>query len=576
LKASFDQRSKHFSILRLICFIAMAFSVYQCFVTAYLTIQIIMSVLFLIFFLALVKRHDKIQRRRDWVERMLLINSNELNVLQNKPSVFDNGMAYFSTDSYYYDLDIFGEGSVYHLLNRTGTTIGANALADQLKIPLSDIEEICQQQNAISELSQHTDFRQQITAAGMKDKGKASDIKNIQAWFDSDKNLSKSWWKYVIAAGILLLITALIYCIVTGNYYFITPAFLLNLGTCIVISKGISEAHNKLSGAGKLLEQYADIFSIISNSNFSNNLLSGIHKISHNADKRLKSLASIIDLFDQRINFLVAVFFNGFFFYDLLCVMKLEKWKKTNAHYVNDWFKSLAKIDALNSFATYAFNNPQYTAPSILSDNEQIIEAKSLAHPLIPADKRVSNHVSFGAKSKVILITGSNMSGKSTFLRTVGVNMLLASCGAPVCASEFGFYPVKIYTSLRQSDSLQEDTSFFYAELKKLGKIVKNLEAGEKAIVMLDEVLKGTNSDDKTYGSQELIHRLVHFNALSLIATHDITLGKMEKESEGLIENYCFESAIENDELLFDYKLHKGIAVNKNATFLMRKMGIIS
>lgn len=573
-KLKADKKSKQFSGFRLLCFFALAFCIYQCFVSPHQQLFIISSVALFIAFLGLIKLHDKVQRHRDRLERMLLINTNELNVIRNKASELDNGQKFFSTNSYYYDLDIFGTGSVYHLLNRTGTSIGSAALAQRLKNPLLDADTIQQHQQAIKELSQKTDFRQNILATALSDTGKTTDINYLKDWANNSVNLSKKWWKLAVILAPALFALILLYSIFAGNYYWVTLIYFVNLGACYFISRGINHIYSKLSGASKLLSQYADIFTIISNDKPESQIASKLYNTASSANKPFKSLASIINLFDQRMNLLVAAFINPIFFYDLHCVMQLERWKKNNAANIEKWFDCLAQTEVLNSFATFAFNNPQYVFPNI-SDNNTIIHATQLAHPLIASGKRVDNNVEFGAGSKVILITGSNMSGKSTFLRTVGVNMLLASCGAPVCARQFTFYPVKVYTSLRQSDSLQEDTSFFYAELKKLSEIVKNLETGEKAIVLLDEVLKGTNSDDKTYGSQQLIRRLVHFNALSLIATHDITLGRMENEYNGTIENYCFESTIENNELLFDYKLHKGIAVNKNATFLMKKMGII-
>jgi DNA mismatch repair ATPase MutS len=203
------------------------------------------------------------------------------------------------------------------------------------------------------------------------------------------------------------------------------------------------------------------------------------------------------------------------------------------------------------------------------------ITATQLSHPLIPAKQRVPNDFTIGNKEKLILVTGSNMSGKTTFLRTTGVNLLLAQCGAPVCAAAFSFTPMQLLTSLRVSDSLQEQTSYFMAELKKLQQIIHSLQDGGPALVLIDEILRGTNSEDKTYGSEQFIRKLLLYPCLSLFATHDLSLGKMEEEKAGLISNYCFESIIEDDELHFNYKLQQGVARNRNASFLMKKMEII-
>ncbi len=210
-----------------------------------------------------------------------------------------------------------------------------------------------------------------------------------------------------------------------------------------------------------------------------------------------------------------------------------------------------------------------------LSDGAPFIAATGLVHPLIPAAERVCNDFSIGKKQRLYIITGSNMSGKSTFLRTVGVNVLLARCGAPVCAMRFACSPMAIHTSLRQSDSLQDQVSLFYAELRRLQTILQSLEQDAHALVLLDEVLRGTNSDDKLYGSQQLVRRLLSLGAAGLLATHDIELAKLETEFSDTLSNLCFESIITDDELLFDYKLKTGVAQNRNATFLMRKMNII-
>jgi DNA mismatch repair ATPase MutS len=198
-----------------------------------------------------------------------------------------------------------------------------------------------------------------------------------------------------------------------------------------------------------------------------------------------------------------------------------------------------------------------------------------MGHPLIPASRRIANDLTVGRNESLILVTGSNMSGKTTFLRTLGVNLLMAECGLPVCATSFRFTPLHLLTSLRISDSLQEQTSYFMAELKKLQKIIGQLHTGAPALVLIDEILRGTNSEDKTFGSEQFIRKLLGHRCLSLFATHDLSLGELEHQLPGRISNYCFESVIENNELHFDYRLQRGIAHNRNASFLMEKMNII-
>jgi DNA mismatch repair ATPase MutS len=279
-------------------------------------------------------------------------------------------------------------------------------------------------------------------------------------------------------------------------------------------------------------------------------------------------------MFDQRLNAFMALFLNGLMAYDLQCIYMLEKWKKRNSATVEAWFALLADAECYVSLGTFAYNYPGYAFPTILNGPARIA-ATGMAHPIIAPGNRVSNDIDLGSGANLIIITGSNMSGKSTFLRTMGVNVLLARLGAPVCARQFSCTPLHIYTSLRQTDSLLENESLFFAELKKLQHILQGVRENENALVLLDEVLRGTNSDDKLQGSRALVRRLSEIGCLTVMATHDLQLTDMADTMAGKVHNYCFESVMEENNLYFDYKLKKGVSQNKNATFLMEKMGII-
>jgi len=286
-------------------------------------------------------------------------------------------------------------------------------------------------------------------------------------------------------------------------------------------------------------------------------------------------LSQLASFFDQRLNVLVNIFLNSFLLYDLHIMAGLEKWKETYKDKFHEWIDAVGNIESLNSLSSLAFNNPEFVYPAPIHDTDLRISASQLAHPLIPAAERVANDCTIGKDQRLILVTGSNMSGKTTFLRTLGVNLLLAQCGAPVCAGDFSFTPMQHLTSLRVSDSLQEHTSYFMAELKKLQRIIHHLREGSPSLVLIDEILRGTNSEDKTYGSEQFIRKLLQYRCLSFFATHDLSLGSLEKEMPGLVSNYCFESNISGDELHFDYRLRQGLARNRNASFLMKKMDII-
>jgi DNA mismatch repair ATPase MutS len=233
----------------------------------------------------------------------------------------------------------------------------------------------------------------------------------------------------------------------------------------------------------------------------------------------------------------------------------------------------LAEADALCSLANFHFNHPESVFPSIAEDGI-LLRARGMGHPLIPTRTRVDNPADITGWRHFTIITGANMAGKSTYLRTVGVNLVLAMAGSAVIAVEMTFCPAQLITSIRTRDSLQKNESYFYAELKRLKQIIDRLSQGQKLIILLDEILKGTNSRDKQSGSRALLEKLLHHDASGIIATHDLALGEMEKDHPGNIINKSFEVVIENDLLVFDYKLKEGIARQMNATFLMKKMGI--
>ena len=277
---------------------------------------------------------------------------------------------------------------------------------------------------------------------------------------------------------------------------------------------------------------------------------------------------------DQNLNILVSVILNGLFMFNLHLLLKVEKWKKQNQENVPNWFEAIATFDAMSSLANFAYNYPDYVYPKQI-DEEFEFSAENLGHPLIAEANRVVNTIEIKGWNQFAIITGANMSGKSTFLRTIGVNYILAMAGASVCASKLSFYPIQIHSSIRTSDSLTRNESYFYAELKRLKKIIDELESGKKKLILLDEILKGTNSKDKQAGSIALIEQLLHYKSVGLFATHDLMLGELAPRFPGQVNNLCFEIQIENDKMLIDYKLHEGVCKNLNATYLMKNMGIL-
>jgi DNA mismatch repair ATPase MutS len=291
------------------------------------------------------------------------------------------------------------------------------------------------------------------------------------------------------------------------------------------------------------------------------------------ASKEVGRLVKLLDALDQRGNVLLTFLLNGLFFWELRQAIKIEHWKEKTAPHLPQWLEAVKKIDALCSLSTFAYNHPEYAYPTIDSAPFPLT-IKAAGHPLMDAKKCVRNDFGMSQSPYFIIVTGANMAGKSTYLRTIGVNYLLACIGCPVCGKEMSLHPNQLITSLRTSDSLSENESYFFAELKRLQLIIRKLHNGEKLFIILDEILKGTNSVDKQKGSLALIEQLIRLQTNGVIATHDLLLGTLKETFPANIRNYCFEADIVDNELHFSYRLREGIAQNMNACFLMNKMGI--
>ncbi|MBR4327172.1 MAG: hypothetical protein IKP73_16785, partial [Bacteroidales bacterium] len=275
-----------------------------------------------------------------------------------------------------------------------------------------------------------------------------------------------------------------------------------------------------------------------------------------------------------RANMMVIIFGQGILCYDIQINIKFENWLRRHSAEIQQWILMAHDCDFLMSLANLKYNHPEWSEPQPV-EGSFILNAKSAGHPLLDPAKMVCNDINFSNCPFLTILTGANMAGKSTYLRTIGVNLVLAQIGAVVCAKEFKFSPVEIMTSIRTSDSVQDNESYFFAELKRLQRIVNRLEQGATLFIIVDEMLRGTNSKDKHDGSQKFIEKLLHYNCYGIFATHDIDIGNLRDTHPQNVNAKCFEISFEGDNLIFDYTLKDGISQNLNASYLMRKMGII-
>lgn len=563
------------SIMRLVTFAGAAISLYIFFRDGGALVAAI-ALLLILAFVLLIKWNFRLSDRKALLQKLIFVNSNELNVLDDLPNNFYDGETFLSDDSFGNDLDIFGDRSLFHLLNRTTTSHGTDSLANLLTTPMSAKAEIEEMQQAVHTLSRQTVTRQLLIAYGLLNSEQEGNLHQVTTWLSTRNELHQSALVKIVRWVMPVFnIAALLYYWSSDNYLPLAAGVATSWIFIGIYAKYIAKQHSLVGKKQAILDQYGSILKIIGKIEpGSSNVLARLQSNSANAYGSIRKLSQLSSLLDQRINMVVNIFLNSLLVYDLQCLYALENWKIRNKHSFNEWIRCVGEIEAINSLATLAFNNPGFCIP-VVREGNLVIQATGISHPLIPANERIANDLGLGETCKLALITGSNMSGKTTFLRTVGINLLLAQCGAPVCAASFEFTPMLLLTAIRISDSLQLHTSYFMAELKRLQMIIRHLETGKPGLVLVDEILRGTNSDDKSHGSEEFIKKIISYHCLALFATHDLSLSAMEDHHKGIIGNYCFESLISDEELSFDYKLRAGVAKNKNASFLMKKMEII-
>jgi DNA mismatch repair ATPase MutS len=530
-------------------------------------------------FFYLVKVHSEYKKKQIHLENLLKINQLEIEALAGKISQYADGKELNEAEHpYATDLDILGEQSIFQFLNRTCTIVGKHLLAYRLKNPSLVKSEILSRQTAVKELKELIDFRQNFQAYGQVFSETPNDKNELLAWLRlpiklANKPLYK-WLLWICPAITLTIFFLAVFEQIPGNLAFLPMTIqLIWVGLYVPT---LLQKTERINQKAKFIDKYATLMAEVEAQKFQSSRLHNLQlRLLHqdkNASKHFAELARLIYNLENGAS-AGGILFNSLFMWSLQYLYRLECWQIEMQSDLEAWFEVIAEIDALNSLANLHFNHPDYTFPEIVEDTF-ILEGEELGHPLIDAKIRVNNPVQFSNVGQLKVITGANMAGKSTYLRTVGVNFILAMNGSPVCAKNFKCKPIPVYTSMRTKDSLQAHESFFYAELKRLKQLIEILNTGQTIFIILDEILKGTNSADQHTGSSALIEQLVKLGGVGLIATHDLTLGRLADIYPQNIENQCFEIEIVQDELKFDYKLKVGINQNLNATFLMKKMGI--
>lgn len=528
----------------------------------------------ILLFIALVIAHRRVVRAMTMAKRAMDVYSRGLARMEDRWSGSGETGEDFKDPLHLYaeDLDILGEGSLFQLLSTARTNMGSRCLSAWL-LAHASVPEIQERQAAVIELKNKLDLREDLAVTGESERI-AVDPEALALWAQEESGLKDGrWWAASLA---VCNIAALVF----GFMVLWTPFILLLLVNGVIMFRsrhrlekvftGISETHRNLDSLAQLLRR-------IEIEKFESPILQQLQArlITHGLAPSvcIARLDTLADLDDSRHNWFVRLF-DVPLLYSLQVAFALERWRREYGKGIEAWLLVVGEIEALASIAAYAYEHPEDPFPEFVPDtNESSFEGEALGHPLLPAEKCVRNHVKLGGKSQVLLVSGSNMSGKSTYLRVVGINAVLAMMGAPVRATRLRLSRVAIGASMRVSDSLQKGISHFYAEIKRLRQVV-DLSASQPALFLLDEVLQGTNSHDRRAGTEGVLRTLIQDGAIGLVTTHDLALTSLEEVFPDRVRNAHFQERFEDDRLSFDYRLRPGVVTTSNGLELMKSIGL--
>lgn len=543
-------------------------------------------------FVAAINYHDKIAFQKKHTAFLKRIN--EAEILREKCNLeeFDTGAGFIDHDHHYTsDLDIFGQHSVFQLVNRTTTESGMILLSQWLSQPAPN-GEIKERQQAIKELSEKVEWRQDFQASGTHFQNNKSDYNKLLEWLETPAAFLK--YRRILKAVAIIFPVLLVLSVYffyanlasENAILYLAPIVLLLLINYRILRKVNLQAEYIAETSTRNLETvkgYRALIRKIENETFSSKKLHDLQAIlkhgNYSAFKEIKKLCSLMEFSEQKPVKNVPIGGNGlypllniFLLLDIHLVIDTENWKSKNKAFLKSWAAVVSEFEVINSFAGFCFSNPSYTFPQITGKNNYV-HFESLGHPLINSDKRVHNDFHSEGKGDVVMITGSNMAGKSTFLRAVGVNIVLSLAGAPCCSKNAEISFLQLFSSMRTEDNLKKGISSFYAELSRIEKMLKEIESNNNVFFLLDEMFKGTNSQDRHRGGFSFINQVSKLETSGIIATHDIELAKLAG-NKNLVTNYSFNSEIKDESMIFNYELQPRICSDFNASVLMEKSGI--
>lgn len=537
---------------------------------------------FILVFGWLVSEQNAYEAQLLFFQNLKKVNENEVGSITSRSNIYYNGDG-FNSEKHYYtsDLDIFGPGSLYQLVNRSATTPGNAKLAAWLNAP-SQKQIILDRQKAVEELAGKKDWKLNLQAsllfAVKQDKDQLNRLfayLKLPVVIPHEKLLSV----YIKIAPVAILLSIIAAVFYHDAIYLAVFIALVNGRITTSNNEHVSQADLLAGRIGKELSNYAEAFKAIEDENFSSAYCQAIagkinNRQSGSVSSNIKALSRIINNLNARLNMILAVILNGLLVWNVKQVIAIENWKRNNQASIEEAFEVAAEFETLISLAGLHINYPDWCYPEITDGEAYTLSATAIAHPLINSKTRVKNDYELNNTLKIDIITGSNMAGKSTFLRTLGINTVLALCGAPVCAKSMQVSVMTMISYMRIKDSLNESTSTFKAELDRLQMLLAAVDSDEKVYFLIDEMLRGTNSVDKYKGSKAVIEQLIRKKGVGLVATHDLQIAHLEQKYPDYIRNYYFDIQVINGEMLFDYKIKHGECKTFNASLLLKQIGI--
>lgn len=573
-----NNKGSKIGAVRLAIVLVGAFLIYYAYRKSNTTYGVSSFVIGTIIFIVVAVIHNKIIKNREREEIFLEVNEKGIKRLNGEYREFEDKGLDLVGDSHAFceDLDVFGQNSLFQMTNTTRTKSGRKKLGEILSIDnLPKKEEIIKRQESIKELGEKVQWRQNLYVNGSFKKKKDEELDGLLRW---SNNKSKDITAKLIIAIICIAITLVdVFCTIVG----IIPISVLILNLMInyvvikVLTKDRSDVIKLFHDIRSSVHAYSNILSLIEEEDFEASYLKELRgkikgKEGRSCCVEMKKLSNLLDWVGDSTSNAYYFLINVIAFADVFIVYNLDRWRDRNGASVEEWLKIMGEFDALSSIANISFDHEDWTFASIL--NEKEIKGEYIGHPLI-GERAVVNDYALKSPKQITLITGSNMSGKSTFLRTVGLNLVLAYIGAPSSAKSFECGVMKIYTCMRTKDNLEESISSFYAEILRIKLIIEACKRGEDVFFLLDEIFKGTNSKDRHIGATVLIKQLSKNGAIGMLSTHDLELCDLE-ETMKEVENYNFREYYEDNKIKFDYKLRSGKSKTQNAVYLMKLAGI--